>query len=370
MDVTEFGAGRTSVVDRASGSRSGPPTNAAERLRASPPLVFADECDLLAERLAEAARGEAQVLWGADRPWSPAGLTAEAVEARLRTFLQTAAVLMYAASLPVVKIDRVDPHRCGGRHASAAMCQYEGAAARLNLLRALATGGCADLRRVNQLNREFVNASAARSRCAGLVDEIDRALAFMHACGKDPAELTAVEFFAAHEARSPVCESALTRVDSRTGCPYDAWGHVIWVRRVDSACVDHLASVRNPLGVRLTAGTGPDETRELLARIDPGRTPGRATLLVRMDVQALRDTLPAIVEKVTAEQHQVVWTWAPAPLGRESRRFDSLLAEATAFFEVHRALGTHPGGMTADLAVDPADALELAFYVAELLRTS
>ncbi|MEU0131187.1 3-deoxy-7-phosphoheptulonate synthase [Streptomyces sp. NPDC006289] len=349
---------------------------ATARLGAVPPLVFAGECDLLTERLAGVARGEALVLWGADRTRSFDGVTADAVRARLRTLLQMSAILTYAASVPVVKLGQIGPdEQDTGQGAepdpSALTRRYEFSVATLNLVRALATGGYADLRQVHRWNTEFVAASSAGHRYSALADEIGRALAFMRACGPDPAQLATVEFFAAHEARSPAYDSALTRVDSRTGRRYNTSGHFVWTGGAPTRYVDHLADVRNPVGVRLGAEDGPDDVLELLGRLDPLREAGRTAFLVRMDSAALRDTLPALVEKVTAEDHRVAWICAPAPAGGErgdTRRFGDVLAEVAAFFEVHHALGTHPGGLATDLGPDSSAALDLAFLVAELCR--
>ncbi|MDQ1025045.1 3-deoxy-7-phosphoheptulonate synthase [Streptomyces umbrinus] len=346
---------------------------AVARLRSYPPLVFAGECDLLSVRLARVARGEAVLLQGEVHGRDRAGVTADVIRARLRTLLQMALVLTYAASVPVVKIGRIpfrDPEPSG------MVRMYEVSAATLNLVRALTTG-YADLRQVHEWNRDFVAGSPARGRHVALVDEIDRALAFMRACGLDPAGLSTVEFFASHACVPLAYESALTRVDSRTGQLYNTSRHFvrtgehIWNSPgAHGDYLDYLAAIRNPLGVEIGPGTGPDDALGLLDRLNPAREPGRLTFLVRMGPATLRDKLPALVEKVTAEDHQVGWICDPAPVGPRHRRFDDILDEVTACFEVHRALGIHPAGLTVDLTGDGSMALDLAFLVAELYRGS
>ncbi|MGX9225711.1 3-deoxy-7-phosphoheptulonate synthase [Streptomyces albus] len=166
-------------------------------------------------------------------------------------------------------------------------------------------------------------------------------------------------------------DSALTRVDSRTGHRYNTSGHFVWTgahARVREEQAGYLATIRNPVGVALGPGSDADEAMRLLGRLDPDREPGRMTFQVRMGAAALRDRLPALVEKVTAEDHRVVWLCDPTPDG--PRPLDDVVAEVTAFHDVHRALGTHPGGLTAELDGDGTAALELAFAVAELRRRS
>ena len=285
---------------------------------------------------------------------------------------------------------------------------YHRASATLNLVRAFTQGGYADLRQVHAWNTDFVRESSAGERYDRLAGEIDRALAFMRAIGSDPEELHRVEFYAAHEALLLDYERALTRIDSRTGLPYDVSGHFVWVgertRQLDGAHIDFASTVRNPIGVKLGPTTTPDDAVALIEKLDPDAEPGRLTLITRMGAGQVREVLPALVEKVTATGRPVVWVCDPmhgntftANSGHKTRRFDDVVDEVKGFFEVHAELGTHPGGIHIELtgdevtecvggaeglsevdlpmryetACDPrlnrAQSLELAFLVAEML---
>ncbi len=406
-----------------------------------PPLVFAGECDSLKERLAAVARGEAFVLQGGDCAETFAGSTADAIRGKLRTLLQMAVILTYAASVPVVKIGRLAGQFAKPRSSDTetrdgtALPAYRGdavngleftaearapdpqrmlrachySAATLNLCRAFTQGGYADLRQVHTWNTDFVAASPAGRRYEALAGEIDRALTFMHASGTNPAEFRTVEFYSSHEALLLEYERAMTRIDSRTGLPYDTSAHFPWIgertRALDGAHVEFFRHVRNPVGVKLGPSTTPEDALALCGRLNPDNEPGRLTFITRMGAAAIRSGLPPVVEKVTASGAQVAWVCDPmhgntieAPGGRKTRHVEDILAEVTGFFEVHHALGTHPGGIhieftgddvteclggshsltEADLtgryetACDPrlnqSQSLDLAFRVAELYR--
>jgi 3-deoxy-7-phosphoheptulonate synthase len=416
---------------------------AAAELRSYPPLVFAGECDLLKERLAQVSRGEAFVLQGGDCAETFAGVTADAIRNKLKTLLQMSAVLTYAGSVPVVKIGRIagqygkprskdtetrddvtlpayrgdsvngfeftaearvpDPWRM--------VRMYHSSAATLNLVRAFATGGYADLHQVHAWNRDFVAGSPSGRRYEMLASEIQRALDFMRACGIDPEETRTVEFFSSHEGLLLEYEAALTRTDSRTGELYNTSGHFVWIgertRGFDEAHIDYFAGIRNPIGIKLGPTTTPDEALAYLDRLDPTREPGRLTFIIRMGSGEVRRKLPPLVEKITAQGHQVAWICDPmhgntfeAPSGHKTRHFDDVLDEVKGFFEVHRALGTHPGGIHVELtgddvtecvgggdeiafgdlatryesACDPrlnrSQSLDLAFLVAEMYRSA
>jgi len=360
-----------------------------------PPLVFAGECDQLKERLAAVARGEAFVLQGGDCAETFAGATADNVRAKLKTLLQIAVVLTYAASVPVVKIGRIAGQFAKPRsgttetRAGVTLPAYRGdavngleftqearrpdprrlldayhySAATLNLCRAFTTGGYADLRQVHAWNQDFVRESPAGQRYEELAAEIDRAMSFMHACGADPDELRAVEFYSSHEALILEYEQALTRTDSRTGRPYDVSAHMPWIgertRALDGAHVEFASRIRNPIGVKIGPSTAPDDLAALIRKLDPEREPGRMTLVTRMGAARVRDVLPPLVEVVAASAAPVVWVCDPmhgntfeAPSGHKTRRFDDVLDEVTGFFEVHRTLGTHPGGIHIEFTGD------------------
>jgi 3-deoxy-7-phosphoheptulonate synthase len=409
-------------------------------LRAMPPLVFAGEADVLTGRLAAAGRGEAFVLQGGDCAETFAEATADTIRNKIKTILQMAAVLTYGASLPVVKLGRMAGQYAKPRSADTetrdgvTLPAYRGDAinghdfspeartpdpqrlveayhhsvATLNLIRAFTTGGFADLRRVHEWNRGFT-ANPAYARYEQVAAEIDRAMRFMAACGADSDALRTVEFFASHEALLLDYERPLTRIDSRTGTPYDCSAHFLWIgertRGLDGAHVDFISRVRNPIGVKLGPGATADEALALMDRLNPTDQPGRLTFITRMGADQVRDSLPPLVEKVTASGRPVTWICDPmhgntiaSVSGYKTRRLSDVLDEVRGFFEVHRAVGSVPGGMHIELTgddvtevlggseeiddaglgrryetlVDPRlnhqQSLEMAFQVAEMLR--
>jgi 3-deoxy-7-phosphoheptulonate synthase len=410
-------------------------------LRSYPPLVFAGECDQLRDRLAAVARGEAFLLQGGDCAEAFDGVSADQIRNKLKTLLQMAVVLTYAASVPVVKIGRIAGQYSKPRSKSTETRDgvtlpvyrgdsvngfpftpearrpdperlkrmYNASASTLNLVRAFTTGGYADLRQVHAWNQDFVRNSPSGQRYERLAKEIDNALSFMNACGVDPEEFRTVEFFASHEALVLDYETALTRVDTRTGKLYDVSGHMVWIgertRQLDHAHIEFASRISNPIGVKLGPTTTVDEALTLIDRLDPERQPGRLTFITRMGAGKVRDRLPELVEKVTASGAMPVWICDPmhgntfeAETGHKTRRFDDVLDEVKGFFEVHSALGTHPGGIHVELtgddvtecvgggdevfvddlhqryetACDPrlnrSQSLDLAFLVAEMYR--
>jgi len=240
---------------------------------------------------------------------------------------------------------------------------YHASSAALNLVRAFTQGGYADLRQVHAWNQDFVRDSPAGQRYEAMAAEIDRALAFMKACRADPDEFQRVEFYAAHEALSIDYERALTRIDSRTGMPYDVSGHFLWIgertRQLDAAHVHFASVIQNPVGVKIGPTAAPDEIVEIAERLNPDRVPGRLTLITRMGAGKVRDLLPGIVQKVDASGVPVLWVCDPmhgntreATTGHKTRLFDDVLDEVNGFFEVHRGLGTFPGGIHVELTGD------------------
>jgi len=259
-------------------------------------------------------------------------------------------------ALPFEAAGRVpDPHRL--------VRSYNTASATLNLVRAFTQGGYADLRQVHAWNQDFVAETAAGYRYDQVAGEIDRALSFMAACGADPEEFKRVEFYAGHEALVLDYEKALTRIDSRTGHLYDVSGHFVWVgertRQLDGAHVDFAARISNPVGVKLGPTTTPEQAIALAERLNPQRVPGRLTFITRMGAGAVRDTLPAIVEAVTEAGHPVVWICDPmhgntreAASGHKTRSYSDVADEVLGFFQVHKKLGTVPGGIHVELTGD------------------
>ncbi|MEU5032704.1 3-deoxy-7-phosphoheptulonate synthase [Streptomyces rubiginosohelvolus] len=347
-------------------------------LAQAPPLVFAGEVDQLRDRLAAVARGEALLLQAGNGPGAAAGLSASAVRGTLQTLLQMSAVLTYAASVPVVKVGRIAGHYPAPRTGDPGLPTrtYQAAASTLNLVRAFTTGGEADLSQVHAWNREFVTASPAGQRYEAVARGIDRALAFMKACGTDPAELRSVEFYAAHEVERLDYAAALTRTDSRTGASYATSGHLVRIgdgdRPPGEAHVGFAARIANPVAVRLGPAATVDEALGYVDRLDPDREPGRLTFAVRLGADRVRDLLPELVEKVTASGARPVWVTDPETSSGVPG-FDDVLDEVRGFFEVHRSLGTHPGGIRTgltgdDVTRDRERSLDLAFRVAEFAR--
>ena len=415
-------------------------TRATGRLSSLPPLVFAGEADLLTARLAEASRGEAFLLQGGDCAETFVEATADNIRNKIKTILQMAAILTYGASVPVVKMGRMAGQYAKPRSSDEetrdgvtlpayrgdAVNEYEftpeartpdperlveayhHAAATLNLIRAFTTGGFADLRRVHEWNRGFTT-NPAYKRYEQVAAEIDRAMRFMDACGADFDALRTVEFFASHEALLLDYERALTRIDSRTGRPYDCSAHFVWIgertRQLDGGHVDFLSRVFNPIGVKLGPSTTPDDALRLLDRLNPENTPGRITFVARMGAGRVREALPPLAERITAEGRVVTWVSDPmhgntitSGNGYKTRRFDDVLDEVRGFFEVHHAVGSIPGGLHVELTgddvtevlggsehiddaglerryetlVDPRlnhqQSLEMAFQVSEMIR--
>ncbi|MEI2764214.1 MAG: 3-deoxy-7-phosphoheptulonate synthase class II [Dermatophilaceae bacterium] len=365
--------------------------DAVAALASFPPLVFAGECEVLKSRFAAAARGEAFVLMGGDCAETFADATADNIRDRIKTVLQMAAVLTYGASLPVVKVGRLAGQYAKPRTAAMEVRDgvtlpayrgdmvndfafapearvadprrlvraYHAASATLNLVRAFTMGGFADLRRVHDWNRGFV-ANAANRRYERLAHDIDKAMRFMAACGADFDAMRTTEFFAAHEALVLDFERPLTRVDSLTGRPYDTSAHFVWVgertRDLDGAHVDFLSRVRNPVGVKVSAKASADDLVALAQRLDPEREPGRLTFIARMGADRVADALPPLVDAVRVAGARVTWVCDPmhgntfeSTSGYKTRNFDDIVGEVEGFFEVHRALGTVPGGLHVEL---------------------
>ncbi len=369
--------------------------HAVEKLRRMPPLVFAGECDDLRERLASVARGEAFLLQGGDCAETFEGVTAENVRNKLRVLLSMAVVLTYAASVPVVKVGRLAGQYAKPRSSDTETRDgvtlpayrgdavngfdftaearthdpqrlvdvYHASSATLNLARAFTTGGYADLRQMHEWNTDFVKRSPVGVSYERIGTEIDRALAFMDAIGVDPDEFHSVDFYSSHEALILEYEHSLTRIDSRTDRPYDVSGHFVWVgertRQLDGAHVELLSHISNPIGVKLGPTSTPDDAIALYEKLNPDRTPGRVTFITRFGSSRIRDLLPHLVEKVTAAGIEVAWVCDPmhgntfeASNGYKTREFDDVIDEVRGFFEVHRSLGTWPGGLHVELTGD------------------
>ncbi|MGO1561356.1 2-keto-3-deoxy-D-arabino-heptulosonate-7-phosphate synthase II [Actinomycetales bacterium JB111] len=409
-------------------------------LRACPPLIFAGEADKLRTLMADAGAGEAFILQGGDCAETFAQNTADRIRNKIRTILQMAVVLTYGASLPIVKMGRMagqyakprssdtetrddvtlpcyrgdmvnahgfteservpDPTRLLGA--------YHQSASTINLMRAFTGGGFADLRLVHEWNRGFIQ-NPAHSAYESMAAEIGRALKFMAAAGVDFEAIKSVDMYSSHEALHLEYEAALTRIDHRTGLPYGTSGHFLWIgertRTLDGAHVEFLSRLQNPIGVKLGPTVSPDEVRGLIDTLNPEGVPGRLTFIARMGATKVRDHLGAIVEAVQADGRPVTWMSDPmhgntftSPSGYKTREMSTILDEVRGFFEVHKQLGTVPGGLHVELTgddvtevmggADPIDdaslalryetlvdprlnhqqSLQIAFDVAEMLR--
>ncbi|WP_259178849.1 class II 3-deoxy-7-phosphoheptulonate synthase [Mycetocola sp. BIGb0189] len=359
-----------------------------------PPLVFAGEVDVLRDRLAAAASGHAFLLQGGDCAETFAGATADQIRDRVRTLLQMAVVLTYGASMPVVKMGRMagqfakprssdDETRDGvtlpayrgdivngydftpeSRTANPERLVqgYHTAASTLNLVRAFTQGGFADLREVHRWNQGFA-ANPANARYEKLAKDIDRAIRFMESAGADFDSLRGVEFYTGHEGLLMDYERPMTRIDSRTGTPYNTSSHFIWIgertREIDGAHVDFLSRVRNPIGVKLGPTTSVDDMLRLVDKLDPNREPGRLTFITRMGAGKIRDALPPLLEAIKDSDATPLWVTDPmhgngfsTPNGYKTRRFDDVVDEVKGFFEAHRQVGTFPGGIHVELTGD------------------
>ena len=363
-------------------------------LAKQPPLVFAGEVDQLKNRLAEAAAGRAFLLQGGDCAETFADATADRIRNRVKTLLQMAVVLTYGASMPVVKMGRMAGQFAKPRSSNdetrgdltlpayrgdavngydfnpesrandpwRMLKAYNTSASTLNLIRAFTQGGFADLRSVHEWNRGF-SENPANAKYESLAKEIDRAIKFMAACGADFESLRTTEFYVSHEALLMDYERPMTRIDSRTGNPYDTSGHFLWIgertRQLDNAHVDFLSRVRNPIGVKLGPTTSVDDVKALIEKLDPQREPGRLTFITRMGAGKIREELPKLVEAVRDLGAQPLWITDPmhgngitTKNGYKSRRFDDVMDEVRGFFEVHQAAGTIPGGIHVELTGD------------------
>jgi len=416
---------------------------ALKRLGTLPPLVFAGEARSLTAALAQVADGRAFLLQAGDCAESFDGFSADGIRDKLKVILQMAVVLTYGSGVPVVKVGRIAGQYAKPRSAAfervgdvdlpafrghivndlaptaaartpdpeRLVAAYHQSASTLNLLRAFTKGGFADLTQVHVWNQQFVASSAEGRRYETIASEIDRALRFMAACGidLDSTAVHQVDFWTSHESLLLGYEEALTRRDSLTGDWYDCSAHLLWIgdrtRDVDGAHVEFLSGVGNPIGLKLGPSSTPDEAVALCRRLNPGRVPGRLTLVSRMGAARVETALPPIVRAVRADGHPVVWACDPmhgntfaSESGRKTRHFDDVLGEIRGFFTVCGAEGVWPGGVHVELTGDNVteclggaeeildahlddryetmcdprlngrQSIDLAFQVAELLR--
>jgi 3-deoxy-7-phosphoheptulonate synthase len=414
------------------------------QLAGFPPLVFAGEARKLKRALAKVAAGEAFLLQGGDCAESFAEHSADNIRDFFRVFLQMAVVLTFAGASPVVKVGRIAGQFAKPRSAPdetvdgvtlpsyrgdivndieftkearvpdprRQMEAYRQSAATLNLLRAFATGGYANLENVHRWMLGFVKDSPLSSRYRELADRITETLDFMRAIGIDPEthpEMRITDFYTSHEALLLGYEEAMTRVDSTSGDWYATSGHLIWIgdrtRQLDHAHVEYFRGIKNPIGMKCGPSLGADELLKLVDLLNPDNEPGRLTLICRFGADKVFEELPALLRAVKREGRSVVWSCDPmhgntikAGSGYKTRPFEAIMQEIRNFFAVHQAEGTHAGGVHLEMtgknvtectggarALSDADlhdryhtfcdprlnaeqALEVAFLTAELIK--
>ena len=413
-------------------------------LRRMPPLVFAGEVRSLKAELAKAVKGEAFLLQGGDCAEAFSEFHADHIRDTFKSILQMAVALTFATHKPIIKVGRMAGQFAKPRSAPTEVIEgveypsyrgdiindiatdmaarrpdprrmmraYNQATATLNLLRAFAQGGFADLHKVHRWTLESMGGSSATARYHEMAERIDESLQFMRACGVESSNVEALRetsFYTSHEALLLWYEEALTRTDSLTGKVYDLSAHMLWIgdrtRQVDHAHVHFLSGVENPIGIKVGPTTDTSDLLQLLDILNPNNEPGRITLIVRMGHDKVQDHMPALVRAVKKNGNAVVWSCDPmhgnthkATTGYKTRSFGKILTEVEAFFAVHRAEGTVPGGIHIEMTgkdvteciggamnvtdedlssryhthCDPRlnanQSLELAFLIAELLE--
>ncbi|VEE15914.1 class II 3-deoxy-7-phosphoheptulonate synthase [Ectopseudomonas mendocina] len=360
-----------------------------QTLAGYPPLVFAGEARELRRQFAEVTEGRAFLLQGGDCAESFAEFSAAKIRDTFKVLLQMAIVMTFAAGCPVVKVGRMagqfaKPRSSGsetidgitlpayrgdivngiGFDAASRVPDperllqaYHQATASLNLLRAFAQGGFADVHQVHQWNLDFIANSALAEKYHQLANRIDETLAFMRAVGMDSApQLREVSFFTAHEALLLNYEEAFVRRDSLTGRWYDCSAHMLWIgdrtRQLDGAHVEFMRGIENPIGVKVGPSMDPDELIRLIDTLNPDNDPGRLNLIVRMGADKVEEHFPRLLRKVKQEGRQVLWSSDPmhgntikASSGYKTRDFAQILSEVRQFFAVHQAEGTYAGGI-------------------------
>lgn len=365
---------------------------AVERdLADQPPLVFAGEARRLKEQLGQVCQGKAFILQGGDCAESFAEFHPKNIRNLFRLILQMSVVMTFAGSMPIVKIGRIAGQFAKPRSApteirdGVELPSYKGdningteftaearepdperlkrayhqAASTLNLLRAFAHGGYADLTKIHRWNLEFMEGAPQAGRYKELTDQISQALNFMAAAGinsDNTLQLRQTDFYTSHEALLLPYEQALTRVDSTTGDWYDVSAHFLWIgdrtRQPDGAHVEFLRGVKNPLGIKCGPTSNTDDLIRLLDTLNPENEAGKITLICRMGHTGLQDGLPPLIRAIEKEGKNVVWSSDPmhgntvkSSSGYKTRPFNNILSEVKSFFEIHQAEGTHPGGI-------------------------
>jgi 3-deoxy-7-phosphoheptulonate synthase len=413
-------------------------------LKGFPPLVFAGEARKLKRKLAKVSEGKGFLLQGGDCAESFAEHSADNIRDFFRVFLQMAVILTFAGGQPVVKVGRIAGQFAKPRSAATEkengvelpvyrgdivndiefteaarkadperqVMAYRQSAATLNLLRAFAQGGYANLEHVHKWTLGFLKDSPAWERYQALADRITEALGFMRACGVNPdtaPQLRSTEFFTSHEALLLGYEQAMTRVDSTSGDWYATSGHMLWIgdrtRQLDHAHVEFCRGIKNPIGLKCGPTLKSDDLIKLIDILNPDNEPGRLTLIGRFGADKVEKHLPELIRAVKREGRHVVWSCDPmhgntikATSGYKTRPFEAVLGEVRRVMAVHQAEGTHAGGIHVEMTgkdvtectggvralsdrdlndryhtfCDPrlnaAQALELSFLIAEELK--
>ncbi|MBQ1784530.1 MAG: 3-deoxy-7-phosphoheptulonate synthase class II [Gammaproteobacteria bacterium] len=381
-------------------------------LAAMPPLVFAGEARVLKADLAKVARGEAFLLHGGDCAEAFAEFRTTHIRDTFKVLLQMAVVLTFGGQLPVVKIGRIAGQFAKPRSADdetidgvtlpayrgdiindidfnpvgrvpdprRMLRAYHQATSTLNLLRAFAQGGFADLHQVHKWNLDFVAKSPLGDRYQHLADRIDETLAFMNACGinsETTPQLRETTLYTSHEALLLPYEQALTRKDSLTGDWYDCAAHLLWIgdrtRQVDGAHVEFCSGIHNPIGLKAGPTTPTDDLRRLLDKLNPHNEAGRINLIVRMGADKVAEHLPRLIRAVEGDGRVVAWSCDPmhgntikSSTGYKTRRVEDVLAEVRAFFEIHNAEGSIAGGVHFEMTGrDVTECVGGAFQITE-----
>ncbi|MCZ6103736.1 MAG: 3-deoxy-7-phosphoheptulonate synthase class II [Campylobacter ureolyticus] len=417
--------------------------NTEIRLATLPPLVFAGEVRSLKKELASASLGKSFLLQGGDCAESFANYRADNIKNMFKVILQMSAVLTFAGSFPIVKVGRIAGQFAKPRSSDfeeingVKFPSYRGdivndleftqearepkpekliqayyqSATTLNLLRAFARGGLANLHEIHRWNLGFAKAAEIETKFSNLVNEITRALDFMEACGINPETqaINETRFYTSHEALLLPYEEALTRIDSTSGDWYDCSAHMLWIgertRGLNEAHVNFLSGVKNPVGVKIGPTATPDEILGLCEKLNPENEAGRLNLIVRMGADKIDSNLPKLLRAVKSEGKTVLWSSDPmhgntfkTTNNYKTRAFDKILKEVKSFFEIHKSEGTYPGGIHLEMSGDDVtectggffnvkeetlakryetqcdprlnanQALELAFLVADLLK--
>ena len=367
------------------------------RLSTLPPLVFAGEVRSLKKELANASLGKSFLLQGGDCAESFANYRADNIKNMFKVILQMSAVLTFAGSFPIVKVGRIAGQFAKPRSSDfeeingVKLPSYRGdivndleftkeareprpekliqayyqSATTLNLLRAFARGGLANLHEIHKWNLGFAKAAEIETKFSNLVSEITRALDFMEACGIDPEAqaINETRFYTSHEALLLPYEEALTRIDSTSGDWYDCSAHMLWIgertRGLNEAHVNFLSGVKNPVGVKIGPTATPDEVLGLCEKLNPENEAGRLNLIVRMGADKIESNLPKLLRAVKNEGKIVLWSSDPmhgntfkTTNNYKTRAFDKILKEVKSFFEIHKSEGTYPGGIHLEMSGD------------------